>query len=223
MKETWDNHLNDEIAYWESMIAETFHNKEWVDGFKVRCQGKNIFPQHLRKYLKDINSTKILDVGSGPATVLGGSIDDICLNITAIDPLADEYNLLFSKYARKNFITPLNCEAELLHKIFKPRSFDFVYSRNALDHSHNPILAIQSMINACTHNGIVFFENVINEGVNEGFKGLHQWNFMPASGDLVIWDEQGKGELLSKNISEKHTLNVFTVRPRWIAVEIKVS
>ena len=48
MKDVWESHLGDEVGYWESMIAGTFHNKDWVNGFRRRATGINIAPLFTR-------------------------------------------------------------------------------------------------------------------------------------------------------------------------------
>lgn len=184
MKDLWDSHLGDEVDYWRSMIAGTFHNKEWVAGFRRRAAGIDIAAPHLHQYLR--SGARVLDVGSGPATVLGGILNGKPIDITAVDPLANQYNELYSTHGITPLITPIYGEGENLQQVVNGK-FDFVYSRNALDHSYDPMRAIQGMIDVCAEGGVVFFENVVNEGYNENYKGLHQWNFMHASGDLVIW------------------------------------
>jgi SAM-dependent methyltransferase len=220
MKEVWSEHIADELSYWKSMIDGSFHNKDWVEGFRKRVKGADILAPHLHDFVQ--NADKILDVGSGPATVLGGSWKGRALPITAIDPLADQYNALFAEYGMQPAVKPIRGDAEGLQSVVS-RDFDFVYSRNALDHSWNPIKAIQSMIDVCRAGGRVFFENVINEGVNEGYKGLHQWNFMPASNDLIVWKADGQGWIVSKELHGFESLSAYTIRDDWVAVEVRVD
>lgn len=219
MKEIWGSHLPDEVRYWKSMINGTFHNKDWVAGFRRRVKGIDIAPSHLREWLTE--GRKILDVGCGPATVLGGVYEGKRLDVTAVDPLADEYNALYKEYNISPLIVPIYGEAEELSS-FVQGKFDLVYSRNALDHSYSPLKAVQSMIDICTTGGIVFFENVINEGANENYRGLHQWNFMPASDDLVIWTKDGNASLLGREIHGYSSLHAFIIRENWVAVKIEV-
>lgn len=219
MKNIWDSHLSDEIGYWESMIAGTFHNKDWVSGFRRRAAGIDIAPPHLHQYLG--NGSRVLDVGSGPATVLGGFLNGESIDITAVDPLANKYMDLYAKHGITPLIKPIYGEAENLRKTVDG-NFDFVYSRNALDHSYDPMKSIQEMIDVCTSGGVVFFENVINEGYNENYKGLHQWNFMHASGDLVIWKHDGSAWLAGKELQRYKSLNAYVIREGWVAVKIDV-
>lgn len=217
MKEIWSSHLADEIGYWKSMFDGTFHNKDWVAGFRRRVAGVDIFPSHLLEFLRD--NCKILDVGSGPATVLGGVVNGKSIDVTAVDPLATSYLDLYKEHNICPLITPVYGEAENLAAYVEGK-FDFVYSRNALDHSYDPIKAIQSMIDVCVTGGIIFFENVINEGANENYRGLHQWNFMPASGELVVWSKEAGASLLGREVHGYSSLNAFIIRDGWVAVKI---
>lgn len=221
MKEVWESHLNDEVKYWKSMFDGSFHNKDWVAGFRRRVMGIDIAPSHVREWLGE--GCRILDVGCGPATVLGGFVDGKKLDVTAIDPLANQYNRLYKEHNLCPLISPIYGEAENLSDVVQGK-FHFVYSRNALDHSYNPIRAIQNMINICAKGGVVFFENAINEGYKEGYKGLHQWNFMPASGELVIWNKEGSAQLLGSELCSAcfTSLTAFEIREGWVAVKITV-
>jgi SAM-dependent methyltransferase len=219
VKDVWDAHLNDEVGYWQSMIAGTFHNKDWVAGFRRRAAGIDIAPLHLHEFLT--SGQRVLDVGSGPATVLGGVLNGTPINITAVDPLANQYMELYSAHEITPLVKPIYGEGERLSQIVSGK-YDFVYSRNALDHSYDPMKAIQEMIEVCADGGVVFFENVVNEGYNENYKGLHQWNFMHASGDLVIWKHDGSAWLASRELRGFKALNAFVIRDGWVAVKISV-
>lgn len=220
MKDIWEKNLYQEIGYWQQMIDGSFHKKDWVDGFRRRVVGIDICPVHLHKYLQ--GGGKILDVGAGPVTVLGKVLQGTELNITAIDPLAKEYQQLFESNNIKPAVETVYGEAENLLAYFLPASFSFVYSRNALDHSYNPLNSIQKMIRVCCPGGFVVIENVINAGLNENYKGLHQWNFMPVDNDLVIWTSNGYGKLLSHYIDGYTSLSVSVHNEKWVIVEIEV-
>ena len=163
----------------------------------------------------------MLDVGSGPATVLGGVLNGKPIDITAVDPLANQYMELYGTHAITPLVKPIFGEGENLSQVVNGK-FDFVYSRNALDHSYDPMKAIQGMIDVCADDGVVFFENVVNEGYNENYKGLHQWNFMHASGDLVIWKHDGSAWLAGRELRGFKSLNAFVIRDGWVAVKINV-
>jgi SAM-dependent methyltransferase len=109
------------------------------------------------------------------------------VEVVAVDPLADEYNALLDKHGMTPAVRARKGEAERLTELALGQ-FDLVYSRNALDHAYDPAVAIEQMLAVTSDNGAVFFEGAINEGENEGYQGLHQWNFEPApDGDLSVW------------------------------------
>jgi|GEM_PF-2782893 len=214
----WKMNLHEEIHFWELIISGKHPNKEWVEDFRWRAKGIDVVPPHLIKYVNKYR--RILDVGSGPATVFGRIFNGQPIDVTAVDPLAEIYIQLCEKYGVSLAVKPIYGEAENLVN-FVDGKFDLVYSRNAIDHSYDPIKAIQSMIDVCSNGGLVFLENRINEGCAGEYQGLHQWNFMPASGDLIIWKRDGSGYIASRVLNGFKELHAYVIRPGWVAVEIK--
>lgn len=218
-KQSWTENLNEEICYWTQMYQGTFHNKNWVESFKKRVKGIDICPKHIIKYIKNANN--ILDVGCGPATVIGGILDGKELSICAVDACANEYNELYKKYSvSPPLVRPIYGEFENLPEIIN-KQFDFIYSRNALDHSYNPLLGIHNMLAVCEQKGIVYFECIINNGINEKYKGLHLWNFMPVSGDIVIWNRDNTAQLLSKELQKDISSIEVSRYDKWVRCKIQ--
>ncbi|MBE0573512.1 hypothetical protein IH575_01270, partial [Candidatus Dojkabacteria bacterium] len=134
---------------------------------------------------------KILDTGAGPATCLGKVSKDFESKLSAVDALGDLYSDLYVKY---NIIPPIItelCDSEELLNKFELDSFDIVHNRNALDHSYNPIEGISQMLSIVRKGGAVILLHEENEGVNEGYWGMHQWNFTIKKKDFVIWNREG--------------------------------
>jgi SAM-dependent methyltransferase len=189
-KSVWDDKLHTEIAYWRSIISGSNPRTEWVELFRKRAGGQYPWPTNLTEFLNSDGVTRILDVGSGPHTTIGPVGVPSEVEIIAVDPLAEEYNELLDEY---NIVpstrTQYGC-AETLTDHVEGR-FDIVYSRNALDHSYEPLAALLSMIDCLNARGSLYLEGSVNEGVNQNYHGLHQWNFMPLSdGDFVIWNKE---------------------------------
>jgi SAM-dependent methyltransferase len=184
--ERWRVALPSEVDFWRGIIYGTFPNREWVNDMKARVRGITPFPEHLLRYLEGkTGSARILDVGSGPVTVLSGVRDGI--EVVAVDPLADDYNRLLDKKGLVPRIRTLRGDGEKISELGLGL-FDLVYSRNALDHSYDPIRAIREMLKVCSPAGFVFFEGETNESIREHGIGLHQWNFLPVdNGDLIVW------------------------------------
>ena len=78
-------------------------------------------------------------------------------------------------------------DAERLTERFPAGSFDIVYAQNSLDHAARPQKAIEQMLRVAKRGGYVLLSHAVDEGVNEGYAGLHRWNFSERNGDFVIW------------------------------------
>jgi SAM-dependent methyltransferase len=129
----------------------------------------------------------ILDVGAGPLTVLGKTAPGKKLMITAVDPLADEYDRLLAKYGTRPIVRTRRSAAERLTKHFPADSFDLCYARNCLDHAVDPVRAITQMVEAAKPGCHVLLEHHPNEAENNDYMGLHHWNFsMSGNGHFVI-------------------------------------
>ncbi len=189
----WSSGLAEEVEFWRQMISGETDNEDvrlWAQGMKTRSEvlteTKDYMVPILRK--RNLNNTRILDVGSGPVTDLGGLFEGTVLDITACDPLALPYNTLLERYKILPKVKTLEASAECLGQLFQPSEFDIVHCFNALDHSYNPFDGMAEMLNVCNSNGIVFIGGVINEASRMEYFGLHQWNFeVTENHDVDIW------------------------------------
>ena len=75
-------------------------------------------------------------------------------------------------------------EAELNHCMF-----DIIYSKNALDHTYNPIKAISNILCLLNDKGVVILEHYNKEGEYTNYFGLHQWDFYIENGNFCISSE----------------------------------
>lgn len=210
---TWKNGIAEEIFFWDQIIGGTHPEQAWIKGFNKRIIGIDVCPGHLHKYL----GRKNLDVGSGPATSLGYKFGDKKFKVTAIDPLANQYAKLFAKYDKMPTVKTQAGFAEDLP--FESSTFNFVYSRNALDHCYAPVKAIQEMIRVCQKDGYVVFECNINEGLFNHYEGMHNWNFIPIDDDVIIWDANNNAVALSKAVNSTN-IKVKKTGERWFLCEI---
>jgi SAM-dependent methyltransferase len=122
-------------------------------------------------------------------TSLGNTFPGKVLDITAIDPLANLYRRTLRDRGLTFSAHTLPYRGEQLLKRFDPESFDFAYARNALDHSYDPVLVIQSMLALVKPQGFVLLRHYRNEGTTGSYSGLHQWNFDLQEGSFVVWNE----------------------------------
>jgi SAM-dependent methyltransferase len=186
----WQSGLPSEIAFWTRIIDGTYPNPDWVADMRQRISDQYPFPPCLAPFVNHERTTRILDVGAGPQTLIGHAGAPGPVEIVAIDPLADEYNTLLDRYGFKPRVRTRKGEGERLSELGLGR-FDIVFSQNALDHTYDPVRVIREMIAVC--DGVLFFAGSANEAVKEQGEGLHQWNFLPVdNGDLVIWQMDGR-------------------------------
>jgi len=128
--------------FWNKYTSELAFQIEWERKFK---DNKSKVLEYWRKYryLDEINKlcnikddTKILDVGSGISTVLH-FINGVRYGI---DPLADEYKMIYS------YPEGINIQKGFAEEIpFPDEYFDVVFCSNVLDHVTNPRKAVDEI------------------------------------------------------------------------------
>ena len=208
-----DVSLREEVAFWRSLFDGTHANRLFVDMFQERVANERRFQPHLEQLVEHlpINSVvRVLDVGSGPITQVGTVSDRWRVEITAVDPLAEEYRVLREEFgASRRGVIYRQCNAEELTRYFRRGSFDVVYARNALDHTCNPLAAMHQMIEVAKLTGACWLTHSTDEGKKQRYSQLHQWDFSPRQdGDLVI-----SGTALKRPVSLRHELrDVATVQ-----------
>ena len=196
----WSNFKTSELSFWDHWIinkgSRNENSKKKIE-FKFRMDPSSYLQKYINNILKDnfnLNSTiEILDVGAGPCTYLGKKSNEFNLKITATDALAD-------LYYRNNFNPPIKTiqlETEKLSTKFKEEYFDFIFSRNALDHHYDPLLSIEQMLFVLKKKGIMLLEHRTNEAVIENYHGLHQFNLCVKNNDFYIWNKK-----ININVSE---------------------
>jgi SAM-dependent methyltransferase len=133
---------------------------------------------------------RILDVGAGPVTPVGTKHPDCTVELIACDALAEQYDELL---ARAGVIPPVRTvhgEGEQLVEAFGANSFDIVHCGNALDHHHNPFLALDQMLAVTRVGGLVLLNHYVDEGEFRHYLGMHQWNINERDGQLIIWNRE---------------------------------
>jgi SAM-dependent methyltransferase len=186
--QTWERELASELSFWKNYINSG--GLEWPDEYAERLNPTAPLREHLiAERLTDISSAtvSILDVGAGPMTTLGKTHPGKTLAITAVDPLAADYDRLLEEGALTPPVRTLPCRGEALLELFMPDSFDVAYARNSLDHGHDPLLIIRNMVRLVRPGGLVVLRHYRAEGETELYSGLHQWNFEIQDGDFLVW------------------------------------
>ena len=165
------------------------------------------------------SEVKILDVGAGPLTCLGKRWEGRRVSITAVDPLAKEYERLLKKHNVKPLVRTTFARAEELLAVFPPNSFDLVHAQNSIDHCYDPMLAIQQMIAVVKPDRFVCLRHILNVGERHSYYGLHQWNFFAHEGDFLVSNPH-KRINITKELSKVAEVSV-TVKGNWITARIR--
>lgn len=176
-EDTWNAALPEEIKFWRNWIETKGLN--WKDSYAWRVDPDYEFYPHLRPFVNvpEGGTVRVLDVGAGPLTVLGKNWPGRKLDIVAVDPLAEQYDKLLAEYNVVPLVRTQTGHGERLLEIFPESSFDLVFAENCLDHSYDPLLCLSQMLAVVKPGCYVATDHLVNEGKNESYEGLHQWNF----------------------------------------------
>jgi SAM-dependent methyltransferase len=179
-RELWDSNLESEMSYWKNEIRRR-DSKAWRTEFAARLDPEAPLQDVIAEHIdRTVSVNRILDVGAGPLTSINKKCEFCEISITAIDPLADFYNDILG---RREITPPVRTElgwGERLTEQFGENQFDITYSRNAIDHSYDPIKCIDEMIKVTKKNRYVIAEVNERGGSLEQWTGLHQWDFFVA-------------------------------------------
>jgi SAM-dependent methyltransferase len=220
--DVWQRGLTHETAFWTRIITGTHKRQDWVENMRQRAADALPFLPDLAPYVAAVSAdaavVRILDVGAGPVTIIGTATAPRPVEVIAVDPLAENYAALLAKHGLVPVTKTLIGDAETLSDL-KLGEFDIVFSRNALDHSYDPMRAIEQMLKACKPGGVVYLAGHVNEATSNNYSGLHQWNFMPLdNGDLVIWRKGGPAISVRAALAGKAAVNAKG--HDWYRVEI---
>lgn len=198
-REEWSRGIASEIAYWD----------RWLGGHTphTAARDRRLSPDSplpwwvRREFPPETRTIHLLDVGAGPATTLGTQWPDHEVHITAVDPLADEYDRLLAEHGFEPPVRTQKCFGEDLLERFGPERFDFVFACNSLDHSRDPICCYEQMMAVLKPGRTLITYHIANEGQAQNYEGLHQWNFsreQDEQGDrLVVWNEASRRDLFA--------------------------
>lgn len=223
----WKLALPCEEKYWEDYISQK--GGQYADNFAERMNPATPLQPHVRSHIfaPESSTIRILDVGAGPLTVLGKTwpaenpAAAPKIELTAVDPLANDYARILKKHHVRPPVPTQFCAAESLTGKFAHNHFDLVYSRNALDHSYNPVEAIWQMLAVCKPGCVVLLQHLVNEGETERYYGLHQWNFNLESGRFIIWNKIRRSDIADEFGSAAHI--TANIEDNWLTVALTKS
>lgn len=182
-EQIWSRRLSSELAFWDYWL--TSHGATAPEDYLRRIDPVSEIAEPVSNFI-DSENCKILDVGAGPLTILGKMYKGERLDITAVDALGDEYAQLLTKHGIDPAIKTQTCKSEKLTEHFAHDTFDISYAENSLDHSYDPVLAIEEMLAVTRIGGTIILVHSPDVGSYSYYRGLHQWNFKNVNRDFVI-------------------------------------
>lgn len=211
----WQKNIDDELSFWRKELALK------ADFFREQID--NHFELFVGNFIKKHTSVKpkILDAGSGPICSLGYKDPRgiIQYELIMTDALAEHYQELLNENNLQVPIKPIKCDFEKLSTIFEENYFDFIHTRNALDHSYDPLNGIRTMLKILKSNCTLLIRGYINEGKHGFYRGLHQWNFDGKDDKFIIWNESNY-LIVNDHLDGQGYVNRVDTDQRWISVEI---
>jgi SAM-dependent methyltransferase len=179
-REVWESRIHSELNYWKDQIRRQ-DSEAWRADYGKRLDPDARLQEVIaRRIDPTVKVNRILDVGSGPLTSINRKCDFCEVSITAVDPLADFFNEIMEARGITPPVRPITGWGERLTELFGEDQFDITYSRNAIDHSYDPIKCIDEMIRVTKKDHYVIVEVNERAGSLEGWRGLHQWDFFIA-------------------------------------------
>jgi SAM-dependent methyltransferase len=186
----WEAGKSYEVYWWRWFLERNIRHQ--TDEYKRRFDPDQPLQDWITENLSALqgSTVSILDVGAGPATNLGKRWNGGMVQITAVDPLAEDNNHLLDDLGITPPVRTQQGEVEHLTEQFPLNHFDLVNMENALDHSYDPLTGIQQMLEVVKPGGSVVLKHYVNEGEQGQYTGFHQWNFCADNGHFVMWNPQ---------------------------------
>jgi SAM-dependent methyltransferase len=191
--EDWQEALPAELQFWQRALSDPAKN--WVLSEYQQRMDPNLELQEELKALVDAPpgaTVRILDVGAGPLTSVGKKWSGRRVELYPIDPLAGEYGRLLQQLNLRPPVLTQVGHGERLREQFEENFFDLACASNSLDHSYDPLRAIEEMLRVVKPGASVYLWHFAQVGLREGYHGLHQWNFDIQNGELTLSDGRGR-------------------------------
>jgi SAM-dependent methyltransferase len=187
-QEIWAGALDDELCYWREWLATEGNSNGYPRDYQFRLNPESEIQESITRHLSGIGPrVRMLDVGAGPLTHIGKRWRGHEFTLTAVDALADKYDVLLEELDITPPVRTRLCDAENLSKTFPESSFDVAFAGNSLDHCYDPLRAIRQLIAVVRPGGVVLLEHFANEAEHEAYSGMHQWNFDYVDGCCLLW------------------------------------
>jgi SAM-dependent methyltransferase len=191
--EFWDRELS-----LEGLYPENIRNRIYPENIT------NEFPIYTLPVIQELtrltnHPPKVLDVGSGPLSMFGYAAFHNLIELTAVDPLADQYQQFIDKHGYRLINYELRqCAGENLSRTFAKGRFDIVWIHNALDHCQDPRKVMREMVHVLKTGGYFYYQGWSREGTAEKWFGLHQHDIFLAAGYHLMCTSRTRRNFLSR-------------------------
>jgi len=187
-----DQDFQSEIDYWDKELSLSGAYPQAIINRTSRDLMKKEYPQILEKYRKKMHGKlRVLDVGSGPLSMLAYGFYNNLFDLDCVDPLGEVYKKLLKKHNLSVDYNIFASPGESLSLNLPKRKYDMVWIHNALDHTKRPREVMAQMEKMLKTGGYLFVLGWANEGTMEGFLGLHQHDLYLRNEQLWLTDKAG--------------------------------
>jgi SAM-dependent methyltransferase len=220
--------FSQEIAYWDKELSL---GGDYPDAIRKRSTPERMveeFPAYLSGYFEELKAhagasrkPRVLDVGSGPLSMLAHGFHSGLFDLTCVDPLADRYLKLLSQHGLTPNSPLVEGFGEDLVKLFPEGTFDMAWMHNALDHSQSPAEVVKGMAHSVRDGGYVVIQGWAREGTAEGWNGLHQHDLYLEPNGRLMCQSRGKAAVCISDDLPLETVETFDQpeKPRgWMRV-----
>jgi SAM-dependent methyltransferase len=198
-----ENALEEELEFWREFFKTG--GLQWPRDFESRLNPDQPIQEYVAACLERLEGdvVHILDVGSGPVTSLGRKHPSKQIGITATDILASRYDQLLVEVGVAPAVRTIYADAERLSEQFGKDVFNIVHARNSIDHTGDPLRAIEQMMTVARPRGYVVLYHAENEGRKQNYEQLHQWDFTCEDGCFIIADRAGRRTNMTEMLSAR--------------------
>lgn len=217
----WQSAFDNEVAFWRDYLQRK--GADWPQCYQHQIDPEswlNETHQRLVQHIQD-DPIHILDVGSGPMTMVGKRHPSKRLVITATDVLADEYAALLNELGLKAPVPTVYADMTRLEDQFPPESFHLITATNCVDHCQDPLLAIEQMLRILKPGCYLCMNHSRNEGMKQQYSGFHQWDFDREKDRFVIRSRGGGTNDVAERLGPVAQVACEVDADDWIWVYIR--
>ena len=169
--------------------GEVMFWRKWLQGTRgMKHMALRPLAPHVVEMIGDKKKVRIADLGSGPISTIGNTMEGVEVDYLPSDLLAEEYKEVFKYHNLTPMVYPE--KQDMRKTTYKDESFDIVHCRNALDHCPDPYKALKEMYRICKKGGWIYLWHFDHVGKTMGYNGMHAWNIDIENKDCKFWNKK---------------------------------